>query len=509
MTESISAVASPSTASSFKTHTIAGFPPGVWLLSFTELFERASYYGLLAILALYLSAGVEEGGFGWSDQSALKLYGLFSGLAFILPLLGGWIADALLGERRCLFLGAILILLGQGLIVSPWLISYLSDHLFALDFLQLLRKSGAPLGYVLGGEPWEAVQATAAQAGVSKTVAVAAYSLTSISFLGGLAIIVVGTGLFKPTISSLISRFYDDKHPRRDSAFALFLLGMLVGQVFGMLAAGYVGERVGWYAGFASAGFGIVLGLLPYLALQRRYLGDIGVGRKVVARTDHGKVALTSIELDRIKAIIIIIIFSVIFCTVVFQSGPLTLFAKRHVDLARWGWQIPAGWFPMVGATAFILFIPAVTWLLERRAMLGRPVRTSRRLVIGLIAGGLGHLIIAYPLLTSPDPDHNLISPLWLIITYMLFGLSETFVWAGVFSLTTKLAPKHLTVLSIGGIYLSMGVGVWLATYVGTFSYSLGVSTILTSVAVLGFSAAALLWLLGGSIARLTHGIED
>ena len=506
--ENSSTTATSSAASSFRGRTIAGLPRGVLLLSFTELWERFSYYGMLAILVLYLSTSVQEGGFGWSDQSALKLYGLYSGLAFTLPLLGGWIANMFLGERRCILLGGVLITLGHGLIALPTLIPLLSHHMFGMDFAQLLRESGAPLGYVLGGEPLAMVRESAARAGVSPTVAMAAYLVTSGSFFGGLASIIAGTALLKPTISSIVGRFYDDKDPRRDTGFAVFLVGIYFGVISGTLIVGLLGERAGWHLGFGAAGIGMTIGLIIYVSLQRRYLGDLGV-KAEGRRTSGNVVASTAAERDRIKCVLIITAFATIYAAVVFQFGGLfILIAKTHVDRARWGWEIPSSWFIAAMSITCILATPALAWLWERLAARGHPVRTSLKLACGLIVAGIGYLVVAYPVITAADRDHYLMSPVWFLVMHVLFGLAEAVVWAGVISFTTRLAPKRFTAMFVGGTYLSMGVGTWLAGYIGALSYSFGVGTILVSVAILSLSAGALLYALRGRLARLTHGIE-
>jgi POT family proton-dependent oligopeptide transporter len=225
-----------------------GYPKGVFLLSFTEMWERFSYYGMLALLVLFLTADVAHHGFGWERDDALKLYGFYTGLIFTAPLLGGWIANNYWGERRCILVGGILIACGHACMAAPRVLP---------DF---------------------------AAAG----------------FFGGLGLIILGTMLLKPTISSIVGQFFSQTDQRRDGAFALFLVGIYVGEIAGVFVAGYLGERVAWHWGFGAAGIGMTLGLLVYTANQDRYLADLGRkpgggGKALLALRN-----LTPVEVDRV-----------------------------------------------------------------------------------------------------------------------------------------------------------------------------------------------------------------
>lgn len=477
------------------------------MLSFAELWERFSFYGMLAILALYVSASVQDGGFGWSDQAALGFYGLCNGMAFISPLLGGWIAHTRFGEKRCVLLGGLFIALGNGLIASPLLISQLYQFMFGFDFDHLLRQSGVPLGYVFDGQSHEIIGENAIKLGVGKNVAIAAYLTISVSFYMGVASIIAGTGLWKPTVSSMIGRFYDRRDPRRDSAFALFLLAIFFGQIFGTAVVGFCSERVSWTLGFAVAGIGMVIGFLVYVLLQGRHLAELSDEREE-ASAGELETPPPNVKRDRLKALIIINLFAIIFCAVVFQGGLVALFAKTNVDRLRWGWEIPASWFTMVAAIAFMVATPILAWLWEQLARRGRAVWTSRRLMFGLIAGGLAHSALAYPLLGAQGSEHHLISPTWLFTMTVLFGVSEAFVWAGVMSLSTRLVPNNLSSLAMGSVYFSMGVGAWMGSTIAARTYTIGTTEILLSIAAMAFAAAALLWVLGPKISRLTHGFD-
>lgn len=512
LNESEAVMSQPLGTTSFHQRRTTRFPGGVLMLSFAEFWERFSFYGMLAILALYVTASVQDGGLGWSDQAGLGFYGLCNGMAFISPLLGGWIAHTRFGEKRCVLLGGLFIALGNGFIASPPLIYELYQFMFGVDFAHLLTQSGVPLGYILDGRSLAIIGENATKFGADKDIAVAAYLTVSLSFYIGIATIIAGTGLWKPTVTSLIGRFYDLKDPRRDSAYALFLLAISLGAIIGTAVIGFYSERVSWALGFAVAGIGMAVGLLVYVLRQGRYMANL-VDEPEEASTGEVEAPSSSVERarverDRLKALIIINLFAVIYCVVVFQGGLVALLAKTHVDRLRWGWEIPSSWFWMMNSIVFMVLAPILAWLWEKFAHRGRPVWAFRRLLFGLIAGGLAHLTMAYPLLFMHYPEHHLVSPAWLLTMTFLFGVGEAFAWAGVMSFVTRLVPRNLSSVAMGSAYFAMGVGAWVGSSIAALSYTIGTTQILLAFAGMAFTAAALLWALGPRISRLSHGME-
>jgi POT family proton-dependent oligopeptide transporter len=437
--------------------TFLGYPKGVLLLSFTEMWERFSYFGMLAILVLYLSADRVAGGFGWKEEDALRLYGLYSGLAFCVPLIGGWIANNWWGERRCILVGGILIASGHACMAGP----------------KLWPALGAP------------------------------------SFFGGLGLIILGTMLLKPTISSIVGQFFSPKDRRRDNAFALFLVGIYVGEISGVFITGYLGERVDWHLGFGAAGIGMTLGLLVYLGNQKRLLADIGKapvgGGGALAALRN----LTREERDRVVVILTQTFFTMLYSAAVFQTGGLlTLFAKDYVERDRWGWEIPASWFMTTTSILFIVLTPPAARLWTYLAERGRNPRTSVKLAMGLIAIGLGYSILVYVMTLLGGVEGAKASPLWLLAMYLFMGISEVLVWAGQLSLTSRLAPKSLSALFVGGWYINIGLGSWLTGYLGALGYTWGIQHVFTLIAVGTVAAGALVWLATPKLTRMMHGLE-
>ncbi len=491
--------------------TLWGYPKGVLLLSFTELWERFSYFGMLAILVLYLTTAVSAGGFGWPETSALKLYGLYSGIAFTVPLIGGWIANNYWGERRCILVGGLLIACGHALLAGPKFVPAFAASFTGLDYHALWLAADVPLGQIfVDADVQVKLAAVAAAAGADAASLVWVYRGIALSFLGGLAVIILGTMLLKPTISSIVGQFFEQRDARRDGAFALFLVGIYIGEIAGVFITGYLGERVAWHWGFAAAGVGMTFGLFVYVTQRQRYLGDLGV-----APVGGGGSALRALmnltreERDRVTVILVQAAFTALYSAALFQTGGLlTLFAKDYVDRDRWGWEIPASWFTTITSILFIVLTPMAATLWTRLAVRGRNPHTSVKLAWGLILIGLAYGLLAALMFTYLRTPGATVSPLWLVAMYVLFGFSEVSVWAGQLSLCSRLAPRHLSAIFVGGWYINIGVGTFLTGYLGALGYTWGIGQVFTLVAVGSIVAGVVVWALTPTLTRLMHGVE-
>ena len=231
------------------TGTLFGHPKGLFLLFGTEMWERFGYYGMRALLVLYLIASVQDGGFGWTNQEALRLYGFFTMAVYLTPVIGGWLADNFIGQRKAIIWGGII---------------------FSAGYFTL----GIPKSMLVGME---------------ETV-----------FYIGLALIITGNGLFKANVSSLVGDLYEDGDHRRDGAFTIFYMGINLGAFLAPITVGVLGEQVNWHYGFILAGCGMLIGLTLQLTLANKYLGDIGV--EPSAKRSTGKqeahAPLTSQDMD-------------------------------------------------------------------------------------------------------------------------------------------------------------------------------------------------------------------
>src|SRR5262245_47400098 len=260
-----------------------GHPKGLYLLFTTEMWERMSYYGMRALLALYIADKVT--GLGADDKFALQIYGIYTGLVWFTPLAGGFLADRFLGQRRAVAIGGGLMMLGHFLMAVPRIPA----------------------------------------------------------FVAALVFLILGVGMLKPNISTIVGKLYGKGDPRRDGAFTIFYMGINVGALLGPLISGTLGEKLGWHYGFAAAGVGMGLGLIGFLALHRRLLGSVGLAPSKEASRREVKEPFTRDELDRIVVIFVLSFFSIFFWAAFEQAGGLmNLYTKAKVDRMVGGWEIPA-----------------------------------------------------------------------------------------------------------------------------------------------------------------------
>ena len=286
-----------------------GHPVGLWALFTTEMWERFCYYGMRALLVLYLISTLTDSnpGFGWSESDANKLYGWFTGLVYFFPLFGGFIADKFLGQHRSVLLGGSLMALGE----------------FCLFYTEYFRQS--------------------AHATITPDSAPAAFWC----FILGLFLITLGNGFFKPCISVMVGELYEKNDPRRDDAFNIFYMGINVGAFLAPLVAGSIGEKVSWHWGFLTACLGMIFGLTTYSLLRPKYLPNVGLLKKknaepkadaenadsTAAPQQAAPSKLTKAEIDRVAVILTLTFFCIAFWSVFEQAGTaLNIFAKKETN---------------------------------------------------------------------------------------------------------------------------------------------------------------------------------
>jgi POT family proton-dependent oligopeptide transporter len=443
--------------------TWAGQPAGLATLYFTEMWERFSFYGMRALLILYLTAAAADGGAGLTVAHAASIYGwyLFGVYAAAIP--GGWIADRWLGQYRSVLLGGVLITAGH---------------------------------YSLAG-------------------AGADFRL----FLGGLALIVVGTGLLKPNISTLVGSLYEPGDPRRDAGFSIFYMGINLGAFLAPFVCGTLGQRVGWHWGFGAAGVGMTLGLVQLYAGRRRLAGYPAAalaGGAPTSRTGHrsdrGRTtphradALTSVEWRRIAAIGVFFVAAMLFWAAFEQAGSsLNLFADRLTDRHVGGFEFPSTWLQSANALFIILLAPVFAWLwvgLARRdAEPSSPIKFS----LGLVFVGLGFaLLVPASLLARQQP----VSPAWLLGVYLLHTIGELCLSPVGLSLVTKLAPRRLTGRMMGVWFLATACGDKLAGTVAGFFGTLPLTALFGAICAVTVTAGLLLALAAGPVRRLMGGVH-
>ncbi len=494
-----------------------GHPKGVFLVAFTELWERFSYFGMAALLALYLASPVAAGGWGWSRSEAALFYGFYAGLAFAMPVVGGWLANNYLGERRCILIGALLLMTGHLALGGPAFVPRLIELTTGIDARAVIVQSGVSLGRLWAlSDVVPALHEAAAHLGGGvegwqrlSRAAVWTYVGASGSFLFGLACIVVATGLFKASIASIVGKLYPAADARRDTGYAVFFTCIYLGAMLANFAVGGLGETLGWHYGFAAAAGGMAIATTLYLWKQHEYLGDLGrTPDRVAARSP--RLPLTPEERDRIRVVMLQGVFTTVYAAGFFQKGGLiNLYTRDHVDRGVFGMQVPATWFLSVSTLVFMISTPLLAALYLRLARRDRNPSASYKLAAGLFVIGAAYAIISSAEAGRIEGGVATIGALPLVAMYVLFGIADALVWPNQLALATKLSPGRYTAFTIGAWHLTIGFGTWLAGLISNSVERVGNLQIFTWMALLcTFSAAAVL-LLTPLMRRMMHGAEQ
>ena len=375
-------------------------PPGLFLLFGVEMWERFSFYGMRAFLTLFLISSA--GGFGWNKEQASHLYGWYQGLVYLTPLFGGWLADRFIGTHRSIIIGGIVIASGHFCLAVP--------------------------------AQW--------------------------TFFLGLGLIILGTGFFKSNISTMVGQLYSEKDRRRDAAFTIFYMGINLGAAMGQIVCPKLADRYNWHVGFSAAGFGMVLGLVVYLAFKRRFLGTIGdvpasrAGRQAV-KAGASKQPLSALEKQGIAAIAVLAFFNIFFWMAFEQAGSsMSFFAEERTRRMFLGINFLAPYFQSVNAIAVIALAPLFAWMWTRLEFRGWAPSTPVRFALGLFLLGAGFIVLVVGARVSDGGIR--VSPMWLIVTYVLHTCGELCLSPIGLSMVTKLAPARFASLAMGSWFCSM-----------------------------------------------------
>jgi len=462
-------------------------PKGLWVLFITEMWERFSYYGMRALLVLYLIASTRDDlsagnpGFGWSEESAYLLYGIYTWAVYLTPILGGFLADRYLGTHRSLLTGGWIIASGHCLLAATELFGITAGEAVTLE-----TGPGALL-----------------------------------CFLAGLFLIVIGTGFFKPCASVMVGQLYEPGDTRRDGGFTIFYVGINIGAVLAAVVAGTLGETLGWHFGFGSAAVGMVLGITIYQAMRPRYLGNIGLSppRRVSGERTDTSSSLSRIEWQRIAVILVLaFIGNIAFFTAFEQAGSsMNVFAAQSTDRSAWGWLdggFPATWFQAINPAAVIVFGPVFAWMWVVLSRYELNPSTPLKFAFGLWLLGLSFIAMV---LGAIEARSGLAGPHWLLITYIVYTWGELCLSPIGLSMVTKLAPMHLQSLMMGLWFFSFSVANLLAGLAARYSVRLeaGESTFIIEglpgfylLLVVGpVVVATLLFMLTPLLKRWMHGV--
>jgi POT family proton-dependent oligopeptide transporter len=442
-----------------------GHPAGLSTLFFTEMWERFSYYGMRALLVLFMTTAVSAGGLGWDAAKSGPIYGLYTSMVYLACVPGGWVSDRILGQRRSVFAGGVLIALGH--------------------------------------------------------VCLTFHGLST--FYLGLFLIVLGTGLLKPNISTMVGALYTSEDERRDAGFSLFYMGINFGALFAPIVCAWLAQSArfkeiltgwgidpanSWHWGFGAAAVGMSLGLLQYV-LGRRRLGSVGLPPDRSAdRVAHGRdlrwlvigvaailglVALafalqpnvstvatyannfllavpvfyfaylfsrpgwTAEERKHLYAIAILFVFASLFWSAFEQAGStLNLFALRNTANTVFGWEYPSGWMQSVNSAWVFSLAPVFAWIWLRLGK--RQPSSPTKFALGLLFVGLGYLLLSFAAQLS-GPQGIRVSPMWLVTVYLLHTIGELCLSPVGLSAMTKLAPGQIAGQVMGIWFLATSLG--------------------------------------------------
>ena len=456
-----------------------GHPKGLYLLFFTEMWERFSYYGMRAILILYLTKKFIEGGLGMDEKYAMLLYGYFAGFVYFTPLIGGWLADRYLGKRLAVTIGGITMMLGQ-------------FTLFALN---------STMGLYIG-----------------------------------LLLLIIGNGFFKPNISTLVGGLYKEGDSRRDAAFTIFYMGINLGAMIAPLVIGVVTDNMfattnedgsiayGYRYGFLVSGIGMLLGQVIFNLLGPKFLGDLGTkpigavsdsstSEKVQSINPETREVLDEKqERERISVIFILLIFAVFFWAGFEQAGSsLSLYTDKFIDRSIGSFEIPTSWFQSVNPLFIVTLAPLFT--LFWASPIGRRLTTPVKMGVGMIILGAGFLfMIGAVAERSANGDvndvNNKAALMWLIMTYLLHTIGELCISPVGLSVVTKLSPPKLASVLMAVWMLSSSFANFLGGFIAAYVEKMGAGQIFTYISGFVIVCGVLLILLNRPISKMMHGVK-
>ncbi|MEM6866343.1 MAG: peptide MFS transporter [Bacteroidota bacterium] len=489
-----------------------GHPVGLYVLFFTEMWERFSYYGMRALLTLYMTAKTLENdpqsGLGWTVTEALALYGWYTMLVYVMSIPGGFLADRYLGQKKAVTIGAILLTIGHGIL--------------AIDDL------------------W--------------------------AYYTGLGFVILGVGMLKPNISTMVGGLYKQNDIRRDKGFSIFYVGINLGSFLASLSVGLVAQYYGWHYGFGMAGIGMLLGLLVYLYGQG-YL--IHVGNPPTAEEKSADISLGElfsqlfksplqlgivvvllaysiyagftyegpdnwgfgilfiflslitgmmmmiyknldgkVEKDRYLVLLISLLMVIVFWGSFEQMGGLmNLYAQEKTNRMLLGWEVPAAWFQSANPGFIILFAVGVAGFWAKRKLKGKEATSLFKMAVGVIIMGIGFAYMVFASLQYESQGSS--AMYWLVLAYLFHTLGELCLSPVSLSFFTKLAPARYMALMMGVYWAATGLGNKVAGIVGESSVKAGELKVFGGLFVFAVLFGILVLLLLKPLKRLTHGAED
>jgi proton-dependent oligopeptide transporter, POT family len=480
-----------------------GHPRGLATLFFTEMWERFSYYGMRALLILFMTATVENGGLGFDTRLAGVVYGIYTALVYMTNLPGGWIADRFIGARRAVFVGGVIIMFGHILLIFN-----------GLTF-----------------------------------------------FYSGLLCVIIGTGLLKPNVSTMVGSLYSAEDKRRDGGFSIFYMGINIGAFIAPLICGYLGQKVNWHFGFGAAAVGMFFGLLQYKKTEK-YLGDIGLPSKQAldaTALDSAKYQLkiglslffslvlligglvysgvlvvnanslsiffgcvyvvlvlgyfgslfmqkdwTQEERGKLSVIVVLFVAAALFWASYEQVGStLSLFADRNTENSLFGKAFPSSWWQSTHAMLIIFFAPVFAWLWVSLAKKNKEPSIPLKFSFGLLFAGFSFLILVPAALLLNANMGSKVGPQWLLTVFFLQTLGELCLSPVGLSSMTKLAPPRIVGQMMGVWFLAASVGNFVGGQVSSLFESFPLQQIFFTVFCFATSMGLVMFFLRKKLSNL------
>lgn len=503
-----------------KNKSFFGHPMGLSTLFATEMWERFSYYGMRALLVLFLTAELATGGFGLDRETAFTIYGIFTGLVYVTPMIGGVLADKVLGQRMTIYIGGLTMAVGQFMLSAA---AIEGDNMDARQF-------------------W---------------------------FYAGLGVLILGNGFFKPNISTMVGDLYDNNDPRKDGGFTIFYMGINLGAFLSPFVAGYLGEKISWEYGYLSAGIGMLIGVIWFLARAEKTLGHIGLPPKAeTERTrlnglEWGKIgaytavlvfgvlgfmkgwaalsdgAQTNIprivgvigglylvisiirgtegkdQWARVTVIMILAFFNIFFWVGFEQAGTtFNLFAAENTNRMVGSFEIPASWFQSINAIFIVIFAPVFSIIWLRLDNLKLNPKTPFKFAWGMMLLAIGAAVMAVADgISNGGESLVLVSPLWLTLVYLIFTMGELCISPIGLSMVTKLAPPKLVSTMMGVWMFSFAAGNFGASQMEALSKTMETTmgqpvNVFWFVSAITGIATVCLFVLGPWLSKMMKGIK-
>lgn len=482
-----------------------GYPRAAWLIIAVEFWERFSFYGMLTILALFLTGSTVHGGFGWSATQALALVGAYSGAMYAFPVVGGYLADRKLGHRRAVTLGASFMLLGQILMASPTYLPALLGAWHHLPLLEALGSLGAPLGHIVRTPDTSAAIAAhgiVLDAHLGGAWLSHAYTAQALGFYAALVCLILGNALMKSTLVVLCGETFEPSDPLRDGAYAYYYLGISCGAMLSGVVVGLIAQKFGWAYGFAIAALGMATALFAYIVLAPRWLGAIGVratdrsiGQAVVGLIGPSATRLNGETGLRIALLVVLAPLLCVFSVSVFQLyGSWSLFVERFVERSVGSFLVPVPWFSSLSAAVNIIVAPVIAALWVRLAVRKFSVDIVWKYAFALAAALFGQLLMYGGALSAA---HGNSVRVWVpILAVAVHATGEVVAWTASYGIVSRVAPPGFASLTMGAWYLvTLGLGGYLSGFAGNLLDSFGFASTFGALAAVMLAAtiAALL----------------